>query len=467
MANPEALLQEAKTTLRDEHNTEKARDLFLQVATLKNIPLAQWSAEAQQLMHEGNTDAATQLFVQIIEHNPTDIPALIGLARASIYMSLLDEAEAYLQGVFRMDPDNAEAHTFQGLVHEGRQQFQEALDHLNVAAERAPNLFAAHYNLGRVLLQVGEDAPAVAALTHSTELEPENYFAFYILGMAYKQAGYLREAIISFNRAMQIDPDTVDIYATLADVLVEVGDKSTAMDVLNTGLNRCNEHPSLLEKSAAICLQEGKMANAIEYFEAITEQLPSYERAWINLANLYVLTEDLEKSEAAGKKAIEVSPEGWEGYYHLGNLYETVGSFDQAEDMYKQSVQNAPQGEFRPMGNLGALYLEMDDVGKNQESIEIFKRVLPLVPAGDFRFHYNLALAHAKLGEKSTTQRLIKEIREGAHPEDELLDAVNALENNVFSVQDQVKMNIALGALRVPAPRIQAEETDENKDDDK
>jgi tetratricopeptide (TPR) repeat protein len=346
-----------------------------------------------------------------------------------------------------MEPEAAELFLLQGLVHEGRGQLEKAAEQLQEAIVRNPDLVLPYYNLGRVMAQLGEFVPAIRCLTRVTEMEPENVDAYYMLGIAFHEYGDLPSAIASFNRVVQLQPDHLDGYATLADLLVEVGDLPLAMEALNAGLNECQHHASLLEKASAVCMHAGKFANALEYTEQIVETMPTYERGWLNLAHLCILTEDLERSEEAGKQAIACAPDGWEGYYHLGNLYEATKLFDLAEEHYRLAVSRAPSEEFRPMANLAAVLMQVDDKEKNKEAVSLLEEVLPLVPPGDYRFHFNLALAHGKLGARNVAKRLIKEIREALPEDDELVGAAEALENNLFSAKEQLDMSLALESM--------------------
>jgi tetratricopeptide (TPR) repeat protein len=279
--------------------------------------------------------------------------------------------------------------------------------------------------------------------------------------MAFHRAGDLRQSILSFNRAMELAPDQTDSYATLADVLCEARDLDTAIEVLNAGLNACDNHPGLLQKAAAVCSQAGLFGDAVKYMEQVVEALPGYRQAWVNLALYYVLTEDLEKSEEAAKQAIQVEPDHWEGYYHLGNLYETVRLYDKAVEEYRKAIELAPQDEYRPELNLAAVLIEMDDDARNedamgmfdkyeltQEAIQILKRIAPQTEPKDLRPHYNLALAYGKLGEKGAAKELLDLILSNEPKESELYAAAEALKINLFSTSEQIKQSQALSSLQ-------------------
>ena len=105
------------------------------------------------------------------------------------------------------------------------------------------------------------------------------------------------------------------------------------------------------------------MPRAVQLLERQLEALPGYERGWLNLAQLYVLTKQLDRSEWAAKQCLALAnPKSWEAYYHLGNLYEAAKLDKQAETAYRKTTELAPKKEFKALGNLGALMVEMDDM---------------------------------------------------------------------------------------------------------
>ncbi|MCB9641044.1 MAG: tetratricopeptide repeat protein [Myxococcales bacterium] len=445
MSSYEALKQQAQDKLK-ERNAPEARALFLQAAQAKGVDLQGLSKRGADLLYQGKIPEATEIFLKVIDENPTDVDALLALARASLFLDRPDDAESFLSGVHRMDPENPLGKTLQGLIYETRGQLQQALQPLKEGAQEGKDEFLCQFNYGRVLAAVSQDGQAIPFLVRATELEPKNYDAQYVLGMAMTHIGQFGDAIMAFNQAMQIAPKRLDIYATLADVLVKANDPENAIQALNLGMNQVEEHPALLQKAAAISAASGKFANAVQYLERVVEKLPGYYQAWLNLGNFYILTQDLEKCEEANKKAIEINPDDWQGHYQLGNLYEAVKLYDQAEAAYRKAVSLAPQ-EARAHANLGIVLLQVDDTFKNKESVTCFEQAIKLAAPGDYRWHYNLALAFGKLNLKPRARDLITEILENSKDE-ELLDATQALQKNLFSTQDEMKLNLALSSLR-------------------
>ena len=88
-----------------------ARQLFLEAASLQGLDLPSLITQAQRLLDGGDIKAALQLYLQIFEHNPTDIDALLGLTKGALFLHQLEDANAYLSALFAMDPQHPQALT--------------------------------------------------------------------------------------------------------------------------------------------------------------------------------------------------------------------------------------------------------------------------------------------------------------------------------------------------------------------
>jgi tetratricopeptide (TPR) repeat protein len=78
------------------------------------------------------------------------------------------------------------------LIKQGK--FEEAKPHAEKARELAPNLFAAHYALGRVFLEMGELDQAIQSFETGVKLAPDSPEVRFSLARAYSRAGRAEDA---------------------------------------------------------------------------------------------------------------------------------------------------------------------------------------------------------------------------------------------------------------------------------
>jgi tetratricopeptide (TPR) repeat protein len=94
-----------------------------------------------------------------------------------------------------------------------------------VAAD--PDMFEAHYRLGRALLLKSPDSEeareeALKEFQHELELDPRNSAAEYEIGETYRRRGQFEPALGHFARAVEIDPNVEDAQIAMARTLIHL-----------------------------------------------------------------------------------------------------------------------------------------------------------------------------------------------------------------------------------------------------
>ena len=386
--------------------------------------------EAEARLSKGDLNGAAPLYDQLLERNPALPEVYLGLTRIALFTNELEAARVHASAAVRLGPGLGLAWALMGLVHEASGDVKSALEHLGKAIELSPNVFLCQFNYGRVLAASGHPAQAILSLTQATELEPRNPNGFYILGMAYRKAQQYESALKAFDQAKELDPKNVDMWATLADVLFEVKEFQAARDMLDKGLERCGDHPALLEKALATAMMQSDAEGAIRYVERELKVAPEHEQGWLNLANLRAMTNDFARSEEAARELLRRNPRNWEAWFHLGNLFEAQTDDAKAEEAYRKAVELAPN-DWKTLTNLAGLLVQTTSKQKHAEALPLLEKALPLAPRGEWRVHYNLALAHTRLGNREKALELAQRIQREAPAGDDMVEEARKLESNL------------------------------------
>jgi tetratricopeptide (TPR) repeat protein len=387
--------------------------------------------QAETLLAQGDVNAAASLYEKLLERNPGLPEIYLGLTRISLFTGQKDAARVHATAATRLGPDQGLAWALLGMVHEAEGDVNTALQHLKKSAEVSPSVFLCQFNYGRVLAAAGRPAEGIAPLKRATELEPKNPDGFYTLGIVFKQARQYENALKAFEKAKDLAPKSVDAWATLADVLVEVKEFQAARDILDRGLAACGDQPALLEKALATAMMLSDAEGAIGYVERELKVVPNHEQAWINLANLRLLTKEFDKSEQAARELLQRNPKNWEAWFVLGNLYEAVPAEQKAEEAYRKAIELAPDN-WKPLANLAALFIQMDSRAKNSEAVPLLEQAQLLAPKGEWRVQYNLALAYTKLGKRERALELARKIQREAPASDPMAAEARKLESNLL-----------------------------------
>ncbi len=138
--------------------------------------------------HSGKFESARTVYARLVERNPRDADAYIGLGDVLAGLGKGAEAEA---------------------------SYRQA-----VTAE--PAYWGAHSALATHLFQRGKIVEATAALRKVTELVPSSAFAWSNLGAALQMEGDFDRALAAYDRSLQLEPSK-DAYSNLATTYYYLG----------------------------------------------------------------------------------------------------------------------------------------------------------------------------------------------------------------------------------------------------
>jgi len=195
----------------------------------------------------------------------------------------LEEAEAGYRKVLSVNPRDADANHFLGLIAHQFEHFPAAAELIAIAIKEKPGVAAYHYNLGLALQRQELWEEAGAAFTQALNIEPKHGEALSNLGQALHKMDKLDDAISRFHQALAVKPD--DVIA-----------------LNNLGL----------------CLQDKRKLDdaAVTFRKAIAID-PDFHEGHNNLGNVLEEQGHMEEAHASFRRAIKVKPDFVEAYRHL------------------------------------------------------------------------------------------------------------------------------------------------------
>jgi Flp pilus assembly protein TadD len=125
-----------------------------------------------------------------------------------------------------------------GFVH-------EALRPLQFAAERMPDAFEAHFNLGLTLAKLEQTDKAEASLKRSIELRPDSFEANSTLAFLYVNQNRTEEAIQRLEAARKARPENLRVLALLGQQYLQAGRPEQAAEILRLAVRLRPDDPQL------------------------------------------------------------------------------------------------------------------------------------------------------------------------------------------------------------------------------
>jgi tetratricopeptide (TPR) repeat protein len=178
-------------------------------------------ALATLYVSSGDFQRATATYRALLERNPGDPDAHIGLGYALAGAGETAQAEASFRRAIAIEPSYWGAHSALASHLFKRGKNDEATLALRKATELAPTSASAWSNLGGALQMAGDVEGAAKAYQRSLELEPSKD-AYSNLATLYFSAGRFGDAVRNFELALALGPHDQIIHGNLGDALWQV-----------------------------------------------------------------------------------------------------------------------------------------------------------------------------------------------------------------------------------------------------
>lgn len=158
-------------------------------------------------------------------------------------------------------------------AREGR--FDDALDLLEDAANRAPRIPAPRFELGNVLCALNRPADAALAF-ESALLLNKNFVAAWInLGKVRLSMGEITRAERALTTAMSLDQNRVDIWLALASVHEQAKFPERAIALLQEMRRRFGAEPARDTQLLRVLIASGKTHQTVELLEGMLAAQPN------------------------------------------------------------------------------------------------------------------------------------------------------------------------------------------------
>ena len=179
------------------------------------------SALMSSYISSGDTEKAATVVSQLLADQPTNTSLLYTSYR--LYSDLTDKA---LLTMALTDPDGALMHQMMGRELARHGDEAQAIVNLREALKLNPHLPNAHFDLGEILYNSGDEhlqAQAEPELQAALADNPNDEKAHLLLGKAAEKRGDTKAAYSEISRAVELQPSDVD-------ALVELGKIQTTMN---------------------------------------------------------------------------------------------------------------------------------------------------------------------------------------------------------------------------------------------
>lgn len=369
------------------------------------------------------SDAAGE-FIAALEHDETNIEALLGMSRVATRMRQPVAAVKFARAAARRTPDSADALNTLGIaqaeagkLREAARTFSRALrlkpDRLDVlfnaatcraregdwkgaeayarqALALAPDRAPLRIVLGSILFRQGRTAEGVAELESVVRTEPDNAVAQHLLARASMAQGRSAEALKALKQVQLLRPEWPVPHLDAGIAALQQGSLAEARESFEEALRRNPRLPSGWLGKAEVARMEGRVEDAVSCYEHVLEIDPNLVMALNNLAYLYAgLGRKLDRAREMARRVAAVQPLSGTAWDTLGWVEFRAGKSTEAIAALRQSVRFSPQRGIVHYHLAQALLAETDGKGPTEDQ------------RAEAEKHLRLALTHG-LPEQET-----------------------------------------------------------------
>ncbi len=313
---------------------------------------------AQNLLNDGQTQAALAQYKAIAEADPQDADTQLHIAEIYRRDGKFDPALDTLKRAEGLVQDSLEVPYKRALIFEAQGRFDEAIQTLNTLLQHTAKAS-------------GNYAPS----------ERNNRAVFLErLGIIYRESGKTQPAIESFRKVLDLGPENAARgYDQLIETYRDTKQWNQATAVAAEAVGKLPQNKELKLVYAGQLADSGKGEEAVAQIKGLLQGGPDDRATWIALAQVHSRLRNWPEAEAAIAKADELSKADEKDYvaFLLGSMYERQKKFDQAEETFKR-VLASDAANANALNYLG--YMLADRGVRLEEALGYIKRAVELEP---------------------------------------------------------------------------------------
>ncbi len=358
----------------------KALLLFHSKEALKGNPkdteIRTWLADAYVGL--GQLGRAVEEYVKVLDMEPANVHARLGLAMVYSKSDRPDDAIFELTTAALSDPSNKEIHKnlavlyqlkgdknladkemllaglkphdadIDKLIQQGDQQFlarnyDKAIEAYEIVLKKRPSWPDALEKLGDAQMAAGRDDEAEKAYLQALSLDQSNPSIHYTLGILHERKGLLDKAEFEYRKSLQYNPTNSDARRRLADIYILRGNSPQAIAEYKELIKLRSDNPLLHFKLARVCEKNKDYFEAITEYQAAIKLAPENREVRKELAVLCIRRRNLGEAETQYKEILKLKKDDEDARHVLASLYVKQKKYDDLLSLMKEGVDVFPK----------------------------------------------------------------------------------------------------------------------------
>lgn len=282
----------------------------------------------------------------------------------------------------------------------------EAMEGYRKLIAKTPDYAAAHYEMGRLMLQMGWTDSALIYTQRACELDKDNVWYQLQMTKVYERQRDSKNLIATWESIVKQHPDVVDYYYDLSNAYLLSGDVPGSIAVLD----RVEKRYGVTEM---VSLQKQKLWSAIERPDKARKELEKLAAAMPNepsysaiLAQSYMQEKDYAKALQYYAGILEASPNDENAHISMAECHLAMGNYDEAYKHLRTGLKNPALDCKTRMLYIGEMLRNERFFASHAQQLFLLADTLVAgCPDNDgHAYHYGLLLASQKRYNEASEQ---------------------------------------------------------------
>lgn len=216
--------------------------------------------------------------------------------------------------------------------------YEKAGGLFEVVVTAQPDCHQAWFGLGDLAFRIGDYESALSMLQHAADLHPKSALYKKRLGELFCKSGLVEEGVSQLSQAVALAPGDTEIACALSGAYVAAGNWLEAKKVLTKVVQR----KGVL--AAHYCLRGmasqhlGELDDALSDFKAAARLDTGYGDAWLALADIYRVRDELDKASPCAQQAVTLLPRSADALTIGGDIELAKGNSREAADFFQRAI---------------------------------------------------------------------------------------------------------------------------------
>lgn len=314
---------------------------------------------AQDLLADGQTDKARDLFRGLTDDDPQDPQGWLKLAEIQRRAGQAEDAVSTLKKGEEAIPDSLEIPYHLAITYSGMGRFDDAIAKLISLLDRT--------------VRPDGNYPPADASNRAIFLER--------LGTLYRETGKHQQALDTFRQMLELGDDIAPHgYQQIIETYRDEKQWEQATAAAEEAVKKAPQDRTLKLMLAQQLGDNGRLPEAVSQVRSLLKNNKDDRGLYLALSQIYSRAKRWKEAEAAAaeaEKLSETAEDREEAYFNQGSLYERQKKFDQAEERFRRVLASEPKHALA-LNYLG--YMLAERGVRLEEAVSLIQKALDLEP---------------------------------------------------------------------------------------